>query len=325
MSTETRIGNSRSEAKRLLENGELVAIPTETVYGLAANGLNQEACIKIFEVKRRPFFDPLILHIGNLNQLTPLVKKIPHEYIPLMDLFWPGPITFIFEKSDIVPDIVCSGGNTVAIRMPSHPLTKQLLEELEFPLAAPSANPFKYVSPTTPSHVFDQLGGKIPYILDGGDAEVGLESTIVKSEGDVLTVLRVGGVSVEALKEFNQDIQLSIKPQDNPIAPGQLEHHYSPNCELQIINNIDALDDSFDALLTVIPSITSISEDLEIQIITLSLTGDINKAAQNLFKELRNLDNKGLKKVAVLLGPEEGLGRAINDRLLRAANSSYKS
>lgn len=325
MSQETRIGNSIEEAKKLLENGELVSIPTETVYGLAANGLNPAACTRIFEVKKRPFFDPLILHIGTLEQLNPLVKNIPDEYVPLMEHFWPGPITFIFEKSDLVPDIVCSGGETVAIRMPSHPITKQLLDKLEFPLAAPSANPFKYVSPTSPSHVFDQLGGKIPYILDGGDSEVGLESTIVKSENGVLTILRVGGVSVESLKEFNKKIQLSIKPQDNPIAPGQLEHHYSPNCKLQIIKSIDDLDDTYDALLMVIPTISSFSEDLEIPIITLSITSDINKAAQNLFKELRNLDTKGLKKVAVILGPEVGLGRAINDRLIRAANTSYQS
>lgn len=323
MSTKTRIGKSISEAKKLLENGELVAIPTETVYGLAANGLNQVACTRIFEVKKRPFFDPLILHIGDLEQLRPLVKKIPTEYIPLMENFWPGPITFIFERSDLIPDIICSGGDTVAIRMPSHPLTKQLLKELDFPLAAPSANPFKYVSPTTPFHVFDQLGGEIPYILDGGDSDVGVESTIVKSEDGVLTVLRVGGVSVEALKEFNKDVQLSIKPQDNPIAPGQLEHHYSPDCKLQIINSIDALDDTFEALFTIIPDKETYLADNQIEIITLSKQGNINEAAQNLFKELRNLDTNGLKKVAVILGPEYGLGRAINDRLIRAANSSH--
>ena len=323
MGIKTRIGNSLSEAKFLLQKGDLVAIPTETVYGLAANGLNPGACTSIFEVKNRPFFDPLILHIGSINQLNPLVRKIPEEYKILMEKFWPGPITFIFDKSDIIPDVVCSGGSSVAIRMPSHPLTNQLLTELEFPLAAPSANPFKYVSPTTPFHVLDQLGGKIPYILDGGDSVVGLESTIVKLENGILKVLRVGGITTEALNEVTENIKLSIEPQDNPIAPGQLEHHYSPNCTLQVIEDLNQINNSFDALLRVIPTQLFIPEDLDIQIITLSNEGDIKLAAQNLFKELRNLDNRGFKKVALMLGPEEGLGRAINDRLIRAANKSY--
>lgn len=321
MSIQTRIGNSILEAKRLLINGELVAIPTETVYGLAANGLNSKACTAIFEVKNRPFFDPLILHIGNLNQLNNLVEDIPIEYELLMNKFWPGPLTLVFNKSDIVPDIVCSGGNTVAIRMPSHPLALELLRNIDFPLAAPSANPFKYVSPTEPMHVMDQLNGKIPYILDGGNCEVGLESTIVKSENGKLTVLRVGGISVESLKEFNPNIKLSIKPQDNPIAPGQLEHHYSPNCKLEIVESISNLSDSFDAILTVIPLEIPIDMCLTLKVIVLSKYGDLQEAAHNLFKELRNIDKDGYNRVAIFLGPEVGIGKAINDRLTRAASS----
>ena len=321
MGIKTRIGDSILEATRLLKNGELVAIPTETVYGLAANGLNSKACTEIFEVKNRPFFDPLILHIGNLNQLNDLVKEIPHEYESLIKKFWPGPLTLVFNKSDIVPDIVCSGGNTVAIRMPSHPLTLELLQSINFPLAAPSANPFKYVSPTNPMHVMDQLNGKIPYILDGGNCEVGLESTIINSDNGALTVLRVGGISVESLREFNSNVKISIKPQDNPIAPGQLEHHYSPNCKLKIIETIFELSESFDAILTVIPFERPVNKNLLQEVIVLSKSGDLTEAAQNLFKELRNVDSLGYSNVAILLGPEVGLGRAINDRLTRAASS----
>jgi len=309
------------EASHLLKNGELVAIPTETVYGLAANGLNSEACTEIFKVKNRPFFDPLILHIGNKDDLNALVNEIPEHYIPLINKFWPGPLTLVFNKSEIVPDIVCSGGNTVAIRMPSHPLTLKLLKSIDFPLAAPSANPFKYVSPTNPVHVKDQLNGKISYILDGGDCEVGLESTIVKSDDGILTILRVGGISVESLMEFNPNIRLSIKPQDNPIAPGQLEHHYSPHCKLEIINNTAELFDSYDAIISVIPLKLPIDMNLRHKIILLSKSGDLSEAAQNLFKELRNIDIHGYSNVGILLGPEEGLGRAINDRLTRAASS----
>ena len=187
----TEIGIDLARAKQLLEEGELVAIPTETVYGLAGNGLNSKAIAKIYAVKNRPQFNPLILHVANLSQLEEWVESIPDACGLLMKAFSPGPITYLLPKSSTVPDLVTAGSNKVAIRIPSHPLTLQLLNSLNFPIAAPSANPSGYVSPVTSKHVIDGLNGLIPYIIDGGSSTIGLESTIVGFELNKVIVHRL--------------------------------------------------------------------------------------------------------------------------------------
>ncbi len=187
------IGNDILQAKKLLLEGELVAIPTETVYGLAANALNPEAVTQIFVVKERPSFDPLIVHVASIDQAQQFITAVPEKAIQLARHFWPGPLTLVLPKQSIIPDIVTSGLSTVGIRCPDHDLTRQLLSELPFPLAAPSANPFGYVSPTTAEHVNNQLGHKIKYILDGGPCRIGLESTIVGFENDQAVIYRSPG------------------------------------------------------------------------------------------------------------------------------------
>ncbi|MDH5599641.1 MAG: L-threonylcarbamoyladenylate synthase, partial [Cyclobacteriaceae bacterium] len=223
----TKIGKNIELAASLLQKGEVVAIPTETVYGLAANAFNSKAVAQIFEVKNRPAFDPLIVHIGDRSMLKKIVRKIPVRAEKLMDEFWPGPLTLVLEKDSSVPDIVTSGLPTVGVRMPAHSVSLSLLQSLDFPLAAPSANPFGFVSPTTPEHVSSQLGDKIPYILDGGDCSVGIESTIVGFEGDDVIVYRLGGLSVEEIEAVTGKVEIRISS-SSPKAPGMLIKHYSP-------------------------------------------------------------------------------------------------
>lgn len=197
---ETKIGKDVELAKKILKSGRLVAIPTETVYGLAANALDQNAVSRIFEAKNRPTFDPLIIHVGGLEEFTKYTKNISKEILEIAIKFCPGPLTFLIEKQSIIPDLVTSGLPKVAIRIPNHPLSLSLLKTIDFPLAAPSANPFGYVSPTNAFHVYDQLQNKVDYILDGGQCEVGLESTIIGFEKHKLVVYRKGGLSIESIK-----------------------------------------------------------------------------------------------------------------------------
>jgi L-threonylcarbamoyladenylate synthase len=188
----TIIGEIIQEAKSFLLDGNIVAIPTETVYGLAGNALDPAAVLQIFTAKERPAFDPLIVHISSIDKVELYAHSIPSQAYDLMHEFWPGPLTIVLPKNSIIPDIVTSGLDTVGLRIPNHPTTIKLLKQLDFPLAAPSANPFGYISPTSAQHVFDQLGGKIPYILDGGICDVGVESTIVGFENDKCLIYRLG-------------------------------------------------------------------------------------------------------------------------------------
>src|SRR5260221_6332098 len=194
------IGKDIAKAKALLEQGKLVAIPTETVYGLAGNALNIDAATKIFAAKNRPYFDPLIVHVSNFQSVEEYAEKIPSKAIELMKRFWPGPLTVLLSKKNNIPDLVTSGLDRVGLRCPDHPMTLELLRSLTFPLAAPSANPFGYVSPTNPRHVNDQLGNEIEYILDGGECKVGIESTIVGFENDMPIIHRLGGLRVEGIE-----------------------------------------------------------------------------------------------------------------------------
>lgn len=194
------VGKDINKAKELLSAGEVIAIPTETVYGLAGNALDTTAVLKIFKVKERPEFDPLIVHVSSISEGKKYCETIPDEALMLAQKFWPGPLTILLKKKNIIPDLVTSGLDTVGLRSPNHPLTRQLLESLDYPLAAPSANPFGYVSPTTAQHVQDQLGQKIKYILDGGPSFVGIEATIEGFENNVPVVYRMGGLSIESLE-----------------------------------------------------------------------------------------------------------------------------
>ena len=310
-------GNSTdiSFAAGLLQDGKLVAIPTETVYGLAANALNADAVLNIFEAKNRPHFDPLIVHVGSINQAQHLTRHISSEAQKLMEAFWPGPLTIVLAKKDIIPHIVTSGMDTVGLRMPSHPMTLELLAHLEFPLAAPSANPFGYISPTSAAHVAEQLGDHIPYILDGGECTVGVESTIIDCTSNVPRILRLGGLSVEAIEEVIGPVEINAISTSSPQAPGMLHSHYAPRKQLLLGNIHDLLHDHGPDV-----SILSFRDSYHnYRNIRLSESGDLHEAARNLFSAMRKLDADHHTCIIAEFVPDYGLGRAINDRLKRAA------
>ena len=312
-------GRDIQKAKELLHKGELVAIPTETVYGLAGNAYDAASVVKIFEVKNRPSFDPLIVHASGLTQVEKITSHVPAQAILLAEAFWPGPLTLLLEKKAVIPDIVTSGLDRVAVRIPAHPLTLDLLKILPFPLAAPSANPFGYVSPTTVKHVDDQLGSIIPYILDGGDCRVGIESTIVGFKNNKAEIYRLGGISVEEVESIIGTVSVRRHSTSRPATPGSLESHYAPHKRLYLEEtlpeglNIDPGSAGYIRFKEPYPG-----APWENQVI-LSGSADLNEAAKNLFSALRRMDEMPVSCVMAELLPEHGLGRAINDRLRRAA------
>jgi L-threonylcarbamoyladenylate synthase len=310
------IGTDILKAKAILEKGELVAIPTETVYGLAGNALHTTAVAKIFSVKDRPQFDPLIVHVPDLEHAKLYVAEIPDNARLLADKFWPGPLTLLLRRRSIIPDLVTSGLDTVGIRCPDHSLTRELLKSLSFPLAAPSANPFGYISPTRPEHVNEQLGSKISYILNGGACTVGIESTIVGFENDCAIVYRMGGLSVETIEAVTGKVKVQLHSSSNPKAPGQLKNHYAPSKKVVLGNLPDLIQRYADTRTAVL----SYQNDFKTpHQFVLTPSGKLDEAAQNLFTGLRTLDKMPVEIILAELAPEVGLGRAINDRLRRAA------
>lgn len=316
-----QIGNDIALARSFLEKGQLVGIPTETVYGLAGNALNAESVALIFETKNRPSFDPLILHTSSLERVGEFVSDFPEKLKQLAEKFWPGPLTLLLPRKPIVPDLVTSGLDRVAVRVPNHPLTRTLLEQLDFPLAAPSANPFGYISPTQAQHVEAQLGEKIPYILDGGPCAVGLESTIVGMEGEEIVIYRLGGLEIAEIEDVVGPVKVKDHSSSNPSAPGQLDSHYAPRKPF-MLGDLKTLiaekqAEGFDfAVLSFSDAFEQIPQEKQI---ALSPSHDLHEAAQNLFAAMRKLDETPVAVILAELMPETGLGRAINDRLRRAA------
>jgi len=307
------------KAARVIQEGGLVAFPTETVYGLGADALNPMAVARIFEVKQRPQFDPLIVHVADLRQAEILVKRLPSRAVQLAEAFWPGPLTLVLEKSSLVPDLVTASLPTVALRIPDHPLALGLIRESGRPIAAPSANPFGGVSPTTASHVRESLGDKIEMILDGGPCRVGVESTVLSLVGDTPVLLRPGGVSLEYLQSLLGEVWLA-KHSPIPQAPGQLPSHYAPSTPLRFLDRLPThLPPGRWGLLS--PKNGEIFLAFS-AVEVLSPQGHLQESAARLFACLRNLDALGLDGIIALSVPEEGLGRAINDRLQRAGADS---
>lgn len=315
----TEIGKDISKAKDFLEKEQLVAIPTETVYGLAANALNPIAVAKIFEAKERPTFDPLIVHTYSLNEVSKFVTNIHPSLLKLAQTFWPGPLTLLLPKKDIIPNLVTSGLDRVGVRIPNHTLTLELLKQLNFPLAAPSANPFGYISPTTAEHVDKQLGTKIPYIVDGGSCEVGLESTIVGEENGEIIVYRLGGLSVDDIELVVGEVSVQLNQSSNPKAPGQLKSHYAPKKPVYIGDMIELQNTYINKKIGAIVFGNDVQLQPSIILKNLSVTKNYQEAAVNLFSFLRELDEADVDVIIANLLPEQGLGLAINDRLRRAA------
>lgn len=317
------IGTDLTAARQWLERGNVVGIPTETVYGLAGNALDEEAVLTIFRVKNRPAFDPLIVHTDSLEKVRALVVELPPLAEQLARTCWPGPLTMLLPKRNHVPDLTTSGLDTVAVRIPNHPLTLALLASLDFPLAAPSANPFGYISPTTAQHVADQLGNQVPYILDGGPCPVGVESTIIGfDEHGRSVVYRLGGMALEQLEAIIGPLQIRTHSSASPQAPGMLTSHYAPRKPLTLLADgqlppvvAGSLAGSVGALVFsgTLPGIPKENQ------LVLAPGGDVTEAASNLFAYLRRLDQLPVSRLYAQLVPDEGLGRAVNDRLRRAA------
>jgi len=303
-------------AAQLLTDGKCVAIPTETVYGLAANALDRNAASQIFKIKNRPEFDPLIVHVDSMRSAMKWVTEFPENAELLARRFWPGPLTLVLPKRKEIPYEVTSGLDTVGIRVPQHDLTLQLLEMLNFPLAAPSANPFGYVSPTSADHVFDQLREKIPYILDGGESYVGIESTIVGFEDGIPVVYRKGAVTEEMIREICGDVKTATHSTSNPKAPGMLTSHYSPHADVEIITRfVRSIRDNEGYIAW-----KELPKGMEVKNkFILSPEGDLFEAARRLYAGLRLLDRKGLVRIFIEQVPEEGIGASINDRIRRSA------
>ncbi|MCY3001567.1 MAG: L-threonylcarbamoyladenylate synthase [Planctomycetota bacterium] len=309
------IGTDLERAAAHLRAGELVAIPTETVYGLGANAFDAAACLTIFETKRRPAFDPLIVHVRSRAAALELCHDVPREAHALMERFWPGPLTLVLPKRAAIPDIVTSGLDTVALRQPAHPLTAKLLEALEFPLAAPSANLFGRTSPTTAAHVAEQLETGVAYILDGGACSVGVESTILGWEAGACVLYRPGGAPLEAIEELVGRVSPAQR-RILPAAPGMLAAHYAPRTPLEL-GDLNALLAQHAHERVAVLAFERARPAFASRV--LSRSGDLAEAARNLFAALRELDASGAERILAEPAPEQGLGRAINDRLRRAA------
>ncbi|MEG8947656.1 L-threonylcarbamoyladenylate synthase [Rosettibacter firmus] len=310
--------DSIAQAAEIIKKGGLVAFPTETVYGLGADGLNPIAVAKIFEVKKRPSFNPLILHISQKDWIKKLTIYDDERIDLLIEKFWPGPLTLVLQKTDLVPDIVTSGNPTVAIRMPNHKVALELIEKSETPIAAPSANRFGHLSPTLAEHVKKSLGDKVDLILDGGKSNIGVESTIVQfSEGNFY-LLRPGGLSKEEIEKII-DTQLSLKINTtNPESPGQLPYHYSPSVPLLFLNEKNLKKNSDRKIGVLFFKEKNIDFNFA-SIKILSPSGDIKEAAANLFKYLHEFESENLDLILVEPIKEEGLGLAIMDRLKKAS------
>ena len=312
------IGRDVARAAGILRQGGLVAFPTETVYGLGAHALDPTAVARVFEAKGRPWFDPLIVHIADRSQVATLAADFPSVAMKLADRFWPGPLSLVVPKTPEVPDLVTSGLPDIAIRCPDHPVARELLRVSGLPLAGPSANLFGRISPTTAEHVAEQLGDRIDYILDGGPCRVGVESTVLHITPEGVRLLRPGGVPLEEIERLIGPVQFpEAGGESRPQAgPGMLPQHYAPRTPLVIDGNVAELarDRRIGVLAFRAPPDVSVAA-CEI----LSPSGDLREAAAGFFAALRRLDAQQLDLLVAESYPEEGLGRALNDRLRRAA------
>jgi L-threonylcarbamoyladenylate synthase len=308
-------------AVKLLRKEEIVALPTETVYGLAADALDPIAVAKIFEAKERPRFDPLIVHLPNRDWLEKIAHLASHDremIFTLADKFWPGPFTMVLPKREIIPDIVTAGLDTVAVRISAHPVFSDIVCAFGKPLAAPSANRFGQVSPTTAQHVFDELEGRIPLIIDAGETEHGLESTIITVQDGRTRILRRGPITAEQLSEFgNVD---TVAPIKTISSPGQLASHYAPKTPLELIDTAENYSSKRHERIGLLAWRPIESFQRFAAVRQLSQEQDLREAAANLFRYLRELDALGLDCIIAERVPSRGLGAAIMDRLERASH-----
>jgi L-threonylcarbamoyladenylate synthase len=353
VSAETRIipatPSAIAEAAALIQAGELVAFPTETVYGLGADALNADAVAKIFVAKQRPANDPLIVHIAAVDQLELISPSVPALALVLIEAFWPGPLTLVLPRHAHLPPMLSAGLPSVAVRMPAHPVAKALIEAAGTPIAAPSANLFSYTSPTTAQHVWEDLRGRIPLILDGGPTPVGVESSVLDLSGPRPRLLRPGGVSLEAIARFATDVDVVrryVDPGEGADAeavasPGMLLRHYSPRAKVYLVEGpetavqaalaADARDLRKSGKLVGLLIAEEDRGPLEragvidyAPVIALGPLDDIEHVARTLYAGLRALDSLGVDVILARAFPAQGIGLAVHDRLLRAAEGRVR-
>lgn len=305
-----------------LKRGRPIAIPTETVYGLATNGLDQSAVKRIFELKNRPLSNPLILHTYDISEIEKYTSNIPNIAYKLAERFWPGPLTMIFEKNENVPELVTAGGSTVAFRIPDHDIALELLKRVDFPLAAPSANPFTRISPTHSSQVKEYFGEEL-FVVDGGPCTRGLESTIIGFEREAIIIYRLGSVTESDLKPFASQIRIQGK-KSKVRTPGMHAKHYSPLTTTILTEDPQKEINKFNgAIIGVITfEDTFLLSNNQLIKKVLSPEGNIKSAAAKLYSTLYDLDKLDLDVIIVKRFPNKGLGKTINERLNRAAHNS---
>jgi L-threonylcarbamoyladenylate synthase len=312
------ISKDIQKAVQLLTEDYLVAIPTETVYGLAGNIFSEKAIKSIFSTKQRPFFNPLIVHIPSVKSLNGLVTHVPEKAKLLAATFWPGSMTLVLKKSKTIPDIITAGKDTVAVRVPNHPITLELLKQLPFPLAAPSANPFGSISPTKPVHVENYFKNSIKMVLDGGSCANGIESTIIGFENEEPVIYRLGALALEEIEAVVGKISIKNKKEEKPDAPGMLARHYAPKTSTFLVDNVAAeIEKNIGKKMGVLVFKTSLNNENITEII-LSKNGSLQEAASKLYSAMHDLDSKNLDLIIAERFSEFGLGKSINDRLQRA-------
>ena len=313
------ISKDIAKAAQLLSNEELVAIPTETVYGLAGNIYSEKAIKAIFETKQRPMFNPLIVHIPSVAYLDNIVEAVPPKAKLLADAFWPGPITLVLKKKNSIPDLITAGKDTVAVRIPNHATTLELLAQIDFPVAAPSANPFNRISPTKPEHVEDYFKGQLKMVLDGGACERGIESTIIGFENDEPVIYRLGSTPIEAIEAVVGSLKLKNTKAVAPDAPGMLERHYAPRTKTVLTDQLEKTIAQFKGQRIGLLLYNDILNDEAIDFkIVLTQGENLEEAASKLYDALHQLDKQELDVIITERLPDYGLGKSINDRLLRA-------
>ena len=315
----TLIGNDIEAAVTLLNSNQVVAIPTETVYGLAGNALNQSTVETIFKIKNRPLKNPLIIHLADTTELDKYVKDVPALAEKLIERFCPGSLTLLLPKKNIIPDIVTAGFQNVAVRFPNHPVAIELLRKLSFPLAAPSANPFGYISPTSAKDVKRLLFGKIGYILDGGICKKGIESTIIGFQGSQAVLFRHGSISIEEIESVTGKLIIAVKNETNPNAPGMLTKHYAPHTATFLTDDVNQLiRENANKRIGLLLFHQKIVDPTVLYQEILSPSKNLKQAASNLYAALHRLDACKLDMIIAERLPDNGLGITINDRLERA-------
>ncbi len=319
-------------AAEVIKKGNLVAFPTETVYGLGADAFNEKAVVKIFQAKGRPFNDPLIVHIADIKELNRLSKQIPSVALKFAKAFWPGPLTLVLRKSELISDIITAGLDTVAVRMPDDNIALSLIREAQTPIVAPSANLFGRTSPTNAHHVADDLDGKIEMIIDGGKTKVGVESTVLDITTKPVRVLRAGGISVEQLKEVIGKVKIGEELEKNFRSPGTLKSHYSPRARLILveekgeaqIEEVNKLVSEYKAQglkVGIMAKEENQDKYNRFQVKFIGKGSELKTCAANLFSVLRSFDKEGFEIIIAEGFEEQGLGLAIMDRLRKASAS----